>query len=389
MNTEPIRVDHLVPGGEAIATRADGKKVLLWNALPGELVNYAVNKEKAHLVRATATTIIESSDHRIPPRNDCFLSTSPWQIMDYEYELEQKSKLVQETFQQQGIEVSPPSVITDTHDFFYRNKMEYSLYWDNEQSKIRLGFHARNSHRKIPVIQSSIEKPEIFTHATAIIDQLNAQRASARDYQSLLLRSDQQGNISGGLYESGKPHPNFPPLADTILGHRYTYSPNGFFQINIPVYELALTEISKHIATTNVLDLYAGVGTIGLSVARDYELTLVETNKSAFAELARNCTDVPSNPRPVLANSEDSLEFIQPDQTVIIDPPRAGCDPKLIQVLGNTRPQTIVYLSCNPITQARDLYPLIDSDYSLKQLTAYNFFPRTPHIETLAILTEK
>ena len=70
--------------------------------------------------------------------------------------------------------------------------------------------------------------------------------------------------------------------------NKYSYSPNGFFQINLPVYELALTEIKKHINTDKVLDLYAGVGTIGLSVAHDRDLTLVEVDKFAYGELARN-----------------------------------------------------------------------------------------------------
>ena len=397
---EPVRVDRIIPGGEAIATRADGKKILLWNALPGELVNYQVDREKSKLIYATATEIIEPSQHRIDPKDPCFLATSPWQIMDYDYELAQKSLLVQEIFRQQGIAYRNPScsdaekdpehicrplVITDGRDFHYRNKMEYSLYWDNDTQQISLGFHARNSHRKIPVTQSSIEHPEIFAQAQEIIADLNTRQAQARDYQSLLLRCDQQGNVSGGLYENGKPHPDFPSLTDRVIGHEYTYSPNGFFQINLPVYELALQEIAKHIDTDNILDLYAGVGTIGLSVAADKNLTLVEVNKAAYLELEKNCA---GKHQPVLAKSEEVLDCIQPDQTVIVDPPRAGCDPALIEKIATTKPSRLIYLSCNPITQARDIAPLLDI-YNLEKVIAFNFFPRTPHIENLAILVKK
>ena len=140
------------------------------------------------------------------------------------------------------------------------------------------------------VESSSIERPEIFNAAKKIIDDLNKKGEEARKYQSLLLRCNQKGEVSGGLYENHKPHPVFKNLTDNILGKEYSYSPNGFFQINLPVYELALKEIKKHITTEKVLDLYAGVGTIGLSVASDKSLALVEIDKSAFRELVENCT---------------------------------------------------------------------------------------------------
>ena len=146
---------------------------------------------------------------------------------------------------------------------------------------------------------------------------------------------------------------------------------------------MALQEIKKHIDTDKVLDLYAGVGTIGLSVASDKELTLVECNKFAFEELEKNC----ENKRAILSNSEDALDYIVPDQTVIVDPPRAGCDKKLLDKFISTEPQTIIYLSCNPATQARDLKILLDSKkYQITSITPFNFFPRTPHLENLIIL---
>jgi 23S rRNA (uracil1939-C5)-methyltransferase len=145
-----------------------------------------------------------------------------------------------------------------------------------------------------------------------------------------------------------------------------------------------LEEISQHIHTDKVLDLYAGVGSIGLSVARDRKLTLVEVNGAAFAEMQNNAAN--TNAQCILAKSEDVTEYITPDCTVILDPPRAGCDPKLIAKINTVRPESIVYLSCNPITQARDIAQL--SNYQIKKLQPYNFFPRTPHIETLAILSK-
>lgn len=380
-----MKIDKIIPGGQALATSADGKKYFFWGALPGEEVaEYLVTKNKSHYAEAIATKISAPSPYRTEPQDPCYLSTSPWQIFDYNYELKTKQDLVIETFREHRILIDTPEIITDKKDYFYRNKMEYALYYDKDEQKIFLAFHQRGSHRKIKITKSSIERPEIFTAATKIIDDLNARHEEARKYQSLLLRCNQNGEISGGLYENGKPHPKFDNLTDTILGQAYSYSPNGFFQINIPVYELALTEIKKHIATDKVLDLYSGVGTIGLSVARDKALTLVECDKSAYNEMVKNITK--DNILGVLAKSEESLDYIAPDATIILDPPRAGCDTKLIARLLEVTPPRIIYLSCNPATQARDVAALL-AKYHIDIVKTFNFFPHTPHIENLIVLS--
>ena len=412
-----VKVEKIIPGGQALGTLEDGRKIFFWNALPGEIVTeYDITKQKSHFVEAIATKIENPSKFRVEPKDTCFLSTSPWQIIDWDYENQLKIDLVVEIFREHHIDMEKPEIFTDDTPYFYRNKMEYALYWNNELNKIELAFHARGSHRKIPVTTSSIERPEIFTKAQQIIDDLNSRHEEARKYQSILLRCNQNGEVSGGLYENRKPHPAFDNLIDQILGQTYSYSPNGFFQINLPVYELALIEIQKYINTDNVLDLYAGVGTIGLSVARDKQLILVEVDKSAYAELAKNCKNTiiedrtrltrsgMSEASPVTtgrservrndsilavnAKSEEVLDYLEPDQTVILDPPRAGCDKKLINKLLEVEPQTIIYLSCNPATQARDAKILLDK-YEIKDVKTFNFFPRTPHVENLVILSLK
>lgn len=436
--TERITIEKLVPGGQGLATLSDGensgKKVFLWNALPGEIATrIQLTKNKSTYTEGIVLDFEKPSPHRIPPRDDCYLSTSPWQIMTYDYELEQKHALLQEIFRQQKIdlpsqvEIAP--IQTDGKDFHYRNKMEYALYFDHCDQKIHPAFRARGSHQKVIVDSSSLERPEIFQKAQQIIAELNKKHEEARRYQSLLLRANQSSEVSGGLIENHQPRPRFSLLEDAILGQTYSYSPNGFFQINLPVYEMALHEIEKeiqqetwqqeiHPATTQaqnsqqprprkVLDLYAGVGTIGLSVARDQDLTLVECDKPAYLEMERNCQEARrqgANVHSVLAKSEEALDYVEPEQIVIVDPPRAGCRPELLDKFLEVQPEVIIYLSCNPATQARDLKiltsprPVTDSStattpdspvYEIKKVIPFNFFPRTPHLENLVILHKK
>ncbi len=385
-----IKIDKFIPGGQSIGALPSGKKAMLWGALPGELITeYEVTKEKSTYLEAIAVKISQSSPHRVAPLDDCYLATSPWQILDYNYELESKHELLLEIFRQQKIpldDVKIAEVQTDNRDFYYRNKMEYALYYDHADQQIHLAFRARGTHRKIIVNQFSLERPEIWQRAQAIIAEMNQRGDEARNYQSLLLRCSQDGQVSGGLIPNGRKHPVFDNLQDNILDRSYSYSPNGFFQINLPVYELALREIARHITTSKVLDLYAGVGTIGLSVARDRDLALVECDKSAYRELENNCRNTAAH--PVLAKTEDALDYIQPDQTVIVDPPRAGCFSTVIEKFLAVEPPIIIYLSCNPITQARDIAALLPK-YRITKVVPYNFFPRTPHLENLVILEHK
>jgi len=420
--TERIEVQKIIPGGQALATLKNGKKILLWNALPGEVVSKVrVTKEKSNFVEGVAEEIAEKSKNRIAPKDACYLATSPWQIMSEAYEDEQKVEILREIFRQHDVKI--PGKLQDFHIagdgnyYHYRNKMEYALYYSHEDEKIHLAFHERGSHRKIPVEQSSLEVPEIWQRATEIVDELNRKGEDARKYQSIILRSGEPPRtgeniyglpidpaknrpkitVSGGLLENGKPHPKFPSLSDIIGARYYTFSPGGFFQINVPVYNWVIGEIMcQGIYTKKVLDLYAGVGTIGLSVARAYGLTLVECDQNAHTEMVNNVKAIISeyagsdifHIQPILAKSEDALDYVEHDQTVIVDPPRAGCIPEVIARFLAVAPERIIYLSCNPATQARDVKKLL-AKYQISFFQPYNFFPRTPHIENLIILDRK
>ena len=136
-----------------------------------------------------------------------------------------------------------------------------------------------------------------------------------------------------------------------------------------------------------VIDLYSGVGTIGLTIGGD-NATLVEINEHAVREMRQNITRLGKNATAILAASEQALDHITSDKIIIVDPPRAGLHPDLITKFLNTKPPRIIYLSCNPVTQARDVALLLEH-YTTSHVQGYNFFPRTPHIENLIVLDKK
>ena len=394
---------------------------------------------------------------------------------------------------------------------FSDNNQEIDADSDREESSgdtLDLAFFRRGSKGKIVVNGTSLARSEINHLARAIRDLLRHKRVTARQLKTLLVRCDQSGSCVWQLYvkdrlpeiitadEAAKlpaqggeiiySDPRSPAsriterlahfgnttLTDTILGVPFRYACEGFFQVNIPVYEQALRDMrewagrdysnqqrvisqkksgqhreSKQHGSSNsfsegfafpasvrqerqldrlathgdidsqqrvisqkksgqlhvgpglfsddiravklsTLDLYAGVGTIGLTIGGG-NVTLVESNADAVREMQRNITELGrTNACAVLAPSEQALDYITDKEIVIVDPPRAGLHSDVIATLLQKLPPRIIYLSCNPVTQARDV-SLLQEKYEIMHHQGYNFFPRTPHIEHLVILDKK
>ena len=130
---QKVKIEKLVPGGQGIGVDSEGKKGFFWNALPGEtVIDYTITKSKSHYFEAIATKLDNLSKERIDPRDDCYLSTSPWQIMNYDYELSQKKEILTEMFRQNHIDISKilgkVKVQTDGNEYYYRNKPKWIEY---------------------------------------------------------------------------------------------------------------------------------------------------------------------------------------------------------------------------------------------------------------------
>ena len=430
---ETLRLEKIVGGGQAIGTLDDGRKAFVWGGLPKELVTIRVTKKKSHFIEGIVTEIIEKSPERITPKDEnSYLSTSPWQIMPMSSEQSHKALLIEEAFLLHNITLPGKiEIFSDGVEFNYRNKVEFSWFGDktddDEKETLDLAFFKRGGKGKVVVDGTSLAHPSINKLAIEIRDLLRTKPIVARQLKTLLIRSDQQGNTVWQLYVKDKienlisddeakllsaaggeiiySNPKSPAsriterlnkfgdttLSDTILGVAFNYACEGFFQVNIPVYEKALSDMKAWINCNEklpILDLYSGVGTIGLTIGGD-DVTLVEINEHAVAEMQRNIAKLnrPSA-KAILAPSEKSLECITGEQIVIVDPPRAGLHADVTNRLLETEPPRIIYLSCNPVTQARDV-SLLQEKYKIVHHQGYNFFPRTPHIEHLVVLDKK
>ena len=410
--SEELTIDKLVHGGQGMGVIGDGRKAFIWNALPGEVVRARLTRTRKDFVEGIAEEIISPSAHRIEPKEDIYLATSPWQIMDLEYENIQKALIVSETFSREHVELPDFSMLSDNVPFGYRNKIEFSFYGDD--SGLHYAFFNRGSHQKQIVTESALALPQINSAAKEFLQELNTHTIRAGDLKSVIFRCDQNGEVVAALFvkpetfvELKKPkvikglkvyhsNPKSPAsvltkllyqegtttLTDELNNTPITYDVCGFFQVNLPVFEMALKEITDATKNeTKKVDMYSGVGTIGLAIGNTK--TLVELDKANIDMANHNAQD--QDVDVVHASTEKALQYIESDVALIVDPPRSGLHKDVIERILYVKPPLICYLSCNPATQARDVALLKDS-YRIASFTGYNFFPKTPHIETLVIL---
>lgn len=412
---EEVEIEKLVHGGQGLGQLADGRKVFVWNALPGETVRVRIIKKKRSYVEAIAEEIVTASPERIEPQEENYLATSPWQIMTFEAENRYKKTIVGELFAHEHVQLPEYGETVHMDDqWHYRNKMEYSFWGDDDG--LHLALYRRGSHGKQIVEGSVLAKPELDSGANKLVAQLSKLNVRAGDMKTVIVRCDSAGNVAASLFVKDQkfpllelPHgiqglrvyfsdPKSPAsvltkllyelgdvtLQDVLLDKEFTYDVDSFFQVNLPIFEQALARIKEHCDEASLTDMYAGVGTIGLSVAHE-RVNLVEFHKATAAMARSNAAASGLHANVVEASTEKVPEYITGAEPVIFDPPRAGLHDKVVERVLEAKPPKVIYLSCNPATQARDLAKL-QTAYSITFFEVYNFFPRTPHIETLAIL---
>jgi len=414
---QEVVIEKLVHGGQGLGTLPDGRKVFVWGALPGERVSIRIIKGKRSYAEAIVQDVLEPSPVRIEPREPNYLATSPWQVVTFEAENDYKKRIVQELFVQAHVPIDDFAMITAGDDWHYRNKMEYSFWGDDDG--LHLALYNRGSHLKAIVNGSELAMPALDAAARAILGELQKLNVRAGDLKTIIVRCSQAGQTVASLFVKTEtfaelPLPNGvqglrvyysnpkspasvatkllqesgdPTLTDHLLGRTFHYDVDSFFQVNLPVFEAALERIKMHGECDHLIDMYAGVGSIGLSVAGK-KVTLVELDR-ATANMAKvNAEASGLQAKVVEASTEKSLDYIQPDTPVIFDPPRAGLHSNVTDRVLEVLPPQIIYLSCNPATHARDL-GYLQEKYEIAYFEGFNFFPHTPHIETLAVLRRK
>lgn len=423
MNNINLKLEKLVFGGQALGYYND-KAVFCWNALPCEEVEAEIVKKKKGLLQAVATKIIKPSTERIEPKESHFLSCSPWQILDFEKENFYKKQISQEVFEKIGKFKVPKDfdiVSVADFDYEYRNKMEYSL-WHDDNQHIDLAFFERGKHYRYAIKPCLLAQKQINVTAQTILDWLNEKKVPRGMLKTVILRSNNQNQSIAALFiKEDFKFKTYPKLNNNFLGLQiYLSNPKSpasvpdkllysqgqdflitkindvelkfgllsFFQIHVPVFEKALQDIAKFLdPDKSVVDYYSGVGAIGLSLNKYFKDCVLVDNVAEAIDYAQQNIELNKikNCEAKLCEAEKITDLIEPNKIIIFDPPRAGLHKNVVQRVLEQKPERIIYLSCNLSTQARDIEVLKDY-YKIEFLKLYNFFPKTPHVEALCVL---
>jgi 23S rRNA (uracil1939-C5)-methyltransferase len=425
-----LGIDSLAQGGRGVA-RADGYVVFVSGALPGDTVRARVSKAKRGYGEASAVQILEPSPHRIPDLcthdgEPC--PGAPWQGLPYESQLAEKRRQVDEALRRlgglDGFELDP--ILPSTQQWRYRNKLEYSF--GERDGELVLGLHRRGSWLQVVNAEDCHLATEANNRARNEIREwarregISAYDADARAgvLRNLVVREGRrtgqiqtrlvtspasftrppvdlhtvvQGSGSGTSGPTGVLGEEF--LEEELAGLRFRISPLAFFQTNPEMAEQLCELVGEAAALTGrerVFDLYCGIGTVGLTLARDAaEVWGIESVPEAIADAEHNARengidngrfiaqDVRLGVRPLLE------EAGSPD-VVVVDPPRAGLSKKVVRRVIECEPRRIVYVSCNPTTLAPNAAELTEAGYRLRRVRPVDMFPHTPHVECVVVL---
>ncbi|AWB10986.1 23S rRNA m(5)U methyltransferase [Thermodesulfobium acidiphilum] len=413
MRLWPIKFEKIVSSGRALGKNC-GKVVFCYGVLPGEVAEVKFVREKKDYIEAELVNVIEPSRFRILPKESHYLSCSPWQTIDYKYQIRLKADIIEEgIFQTVRKDIKLDSFYKAYNIYGYRTKIEYRL--ENTCSKLKYAFYKRGT-KDLVLLENGCKlvDDKVNYIAYSFLDYLNSLDVGKEALEKIVFRKSTNGQVLGIIYLKNKIDidivmvPEIEDLAGLIviadnnkkvygrdfieqdlLGTKIKYGYDCFFQNNIELFSKALEIVRNEINNVGkIVDLYSGVGSIGLSL-RDSasKVYLVESFKNSYLYSVKNIRSLNANNVISIFSSSErvSEDILKESDVVILDPPRDGIKKIVLDKLLKILPEKIVYLSCNPVTLGRDLSFLLKK-YSLKKIYGFDFFPNTVHAEVLAFL---
>ena len=426
-----LEIDSLAQGGRGVA-RANGYVVFVSGALPGDRVRARLTKSKRHYAEARTVEMLRPGAERIADRcthdgEPC--PGAPWQGMAYERQLAHKRDQVEDALRRigrlDGFELEPIEPALEA--WRYRNKLEYS-FGATAGEPPALGYHRRGSWADVVDVSDCLLASEANNAArNAVRGWARGAELAAYDrrdrsgvLRNLVVREGRRtGQLQTRLVTSSARIPRPPvdlhtviegPSGGTdgptgVLGAEHLserigelelrVSHTAFLQTNTEMAE-RLYAIAAELAALSgrerVFDLYCGIGTVGLSLARRAgEVWGLESVPEAIADAEHNAeANGIANARFVAADARVGIRPLleragRPD-LVVVDPPRAGLSAKIVRRLLECAAPRIVYLSCNPTTLAPNAAQMVEAGYTLRRVKPVDMFPQTPHVECVAVL---
>jgi 23S rRNA (uracil1939-C5)-methyltransferase len=384
--TLEVTIERILPGGLGLA-HASGQTVMVALAAPGDHLRVSVERVRGHVVFASLVEIIAPSPVRVEPPCPYFgrCGGCDFQQLSYEAQLDAKVSIIRDCLRRIA-RLEPPADIPITRSPFawrYRSRAA----WQYDPLKRRLGYFERGTHRVCDVAECPVLVPRLEETLSTLRERMRNGLLPADVEEFQAVAGDDRAALAPPLDEAMTIE-----TTRTIGAYRYRFSADGFFQINhdllAPLIDAALTGAQGQTA----IDLYCGAGLFTLPLATLFKRVIgVESNPAAIAYARRNLSDAGlTNATAECARVSHWLAAhaptLAPVDYLLLDPPRTGAEEGAIGGILSLRPHRIVYVSCDPATLARDLKELIAGGYRLDTLAAFDMFPQTHHVETVAHL---
>ncbi|MDR7556131.1 MAG: 23S rRNA (uracil(1939)-C(5))-methyltransferase RlmD [Armatimonadota bacterium] len=437
-----LRVDRLAYGGRGVA-RVDGLVVFVEGAAPGDVVRARVRRVRRTFAEAATVEVLEPSPARTVPRCPHFgpCGGCAWQHIDYAAQAQAKEAIVRESLTHLGGIATPPvrPIVAAADPWYYRNKMEFSFHPVGT-----LGLHRRGDWNAIVPIETCYLQSQVSAALVRAVRAF-AQEAGVPPYdprthrgllRALVVREGRgtgdrlvglltapgpfpqatafarvvrqvapdvtgivrgvvPGVADGAPVEAVEPIDGRPFLEEVLAGLRFRIGLETFFQTNTAQAARMVEYVVARAAPRpghRVFDLYCGVGTFALALARAGATVAGVEAVPAAVEAAR--ANAALNGLAGLDVRTGDVRLVLPDLTaaygppdvVVLDPPRSGAGGKVMRKIGRTRARRVIYVSCNPTTLAPDLRELLPFGYRLIEVQPFDLFPHTYHVEAIAVL---
>ncbi|MGA9995643.1 MAG: class I SAM-dependent RNA methyltransferase [Pyrinomonadaceae bacterium] len=386
--TFEVLIERILPGGLGLA-HAEGRTLLVSLAAPGDRLHVRVTETRGKVSFASIVEIIEASPERVEPPCPYFgrCGGCDFQQLSYEAQLNAKVSIIKDCLRRIA-HLEPPEEIPITPSpiaWQYRSRAQ----WQYDSRTGRLGYFERSSHRVCDVAHCPVLVPALQDAFKDLRAQIDA-RASLPETTEFEAVAGENG---ASVWPSLSVETDAREVWRVIAGERYRFSARGFFQINHELLGPLVSAATGEARGDTAIDLYCGAGLFTLPLARRFSrIVAVEADATAIHYAQRNLADAQlSNTQTHCARVSDWLnenaQKLAPVDLALLDPPRAGAEQGAIAGIISLRPRRIAYISCDPATLARDLKELTASNYRLDTIAAFDMFPQTHHVETVAHLS--
>ncbi len=435
-----VEVEKMIPGGDAISYY-NGKAVFIDGGVPGDRLEVEVVNEKKDYISTRIRKIIEPSEARTEPRCPYFprCGGCQWQMVDYKWQLKFKKDIILDAFRRIGkIEQVPiADVIGMENPWHFRNKAQYPL--KRVKNRVLIGYYEEGTHFIVDIDSCLVQLKQFdpvlrgfkkllqrepltiyneekhygkLRHfvlrgsentGETLVVLVVKETAIVKSFAEKILALDPERII--GVVENINPKRTNviygprtrkvlgrPYYMEKVLGHSFRVSALSFFQVNVRQVTRLIEKMREVLREDydTIIDAYAGVGLFALSMAdRAKRVIGIEESTSSVKDAHENVSiNNQFNVEYFEGKVENILPTLERPDLILLDPPRKGLEKEVIDFIIDKRPPEVAYVSCNPVTLARDMRILVEY-YDIELMQPYDFFPHTHHVETLVILKGK